>query len=505
MDAHADRSLQVRETHCAGIVLVGDRAWKFKKPVVLPFLDFSTAEARQRACERELRLNRRFSPDVYLGLATLTFPDGGREPLVVMRRMPEDRRLATLVRSGADVTGPLRALARQLAVVHARSPHSQEIDESAGIAALRRRWADNLAEARRAVPQVLDEATVEEVDRLVERFLRARGPLFERRVAQGCAVDGHGDLMAEDIFCLDEGPRALDCLEFDDSLRYVDRLDDAAFLCMDLERLGAPEQAAAFVGWYAEFCGDPAPPSLRHHYVAYRAFLRAKIACLQQDRGAAAVAEARSLLGLAHRHLQAGRVTLTLVGGLPGTGKTTLARALADRLGAVVLSSDRLRKELARLDPRRCAAAPYGKGIYDPEHTRQAYGELLHQARVLLEQGESVVLDASWSAAGRREEARTLAVETCSDLTEVCCRAAEGVVEERLGLRRAERRLAGDFSDADTTVAAAMGRHFASWPEALAVDTDAAPETLAEGIAQRVQPVRVTYATPRPRSKMGPG
>jgi predicted kinase len=171
----------------------------------------------------------------------------------------------------------------------------------------------------------------------------------------------------------------------------------------------------------------------------------------------------------------------------------------------VVLSSDRLRKEVAGLDPRRCAAAPYGEGIYDPEHTRRAYGELLRQARLLLELGESVVLDASWSGTGHREQARTLAAETCSELTELCCSAAEQVVRERLDLRRAERRLAGDYSDAGSAVSAAMVQHFAAWPEAVAVDTHEPPEVLADRVARWVQPAGVTYATPRPRSKMGPG
>ena len=101
----------------------------------------------------------------------------------------------------------------------------------------------------------------------------------------GRVVDGHGDLLADDIFCLDDGPRVLDCLEFDDRLRWLDGLDDAAFLAMDLERLGAPDLAARFLDWYAEFAGDPAPASLRHHYVAYRAFVRAKVACLRYDQG----------------------------------------------------------------------------------------------------------------------------------------------------------------------------------------------------------------------------
>ncbi|HET8560760.1 MAG TPA: AAA family ATPase [Marmoricola sp.] len=499
-----DQSLQVRETHCGGVVLVGERAFKFKKPVDLGFLDFRTPQARWAACRDEVELNSRFAPDVYLGVATLALPDGAEEPLVVMRRMPDDRRLATLVRRGADVDEALRGLARQLAVAHARSRRSADIDERAGVDALRGRWTANLDEARRSVPAVLGAPVFADVERLVHRFLSGRRALFELRVAEGCAVDGHGDLMAEDIFCLDDGPRALDCLEFDEALRFVDRLDDAAFLCMDLERLGAPRLGSAFLAWYAEFSGDAAPSSLRHHYVAYRAFMRAKIACLRTDLGSRAVVEARQLLGISHRHLQEGRVTLTVVGGLPGTGKTTLARALGDRLGAVVLSSDRIRKELASIDPQRSAAAPWGEGIYSSGHTRRAYAELLRQARQLLGLGESVVLDASWSSAEQRAAARGLARETASDLTEVRCLAADDLVAERLSLRRAHRRLAGDFSDADTAVATTMASVFAPWPEAVAVDTAPPPEDTARQVAALVRPVTTGYAAPRPRSMIAP-
>lgn len=156
--------------------------------------------------------------------------------------------------------------------------------------------------------------------------------MFAERIRAGRVVDGHGDLLADDIFCLDDGVRILDCLEFDDRLRWLDGLDDACFLAMDLERLGLPDLARRFTSWYAEYSGDPAPESLRHHYVAYRAFVRAKVACLRARAGdGQAAAEAWQLAGMTLGHLRAGAVSLVLVGGLPGTGKTTLAGAARAR------------------------------------------------------------------------------------------------------------------------------------------------------------------------------
>ena len=195
-------------------------------------------------------------------------------------------------------------------------------------------------------------------------------------------MDGHGDLLADDIYCLDDGPRILDCLDFDDRLRWLDGLDDAAFLAMDLERLGATGLARQFVDWYAEFSGDPAPASLRHHYVAYRAFVRAKVACIQAARATSPrPGEARQLADLTSRHLRAGAVTLVLIGGLPGTGKSALAGAVADRLGWTVLSSDRIRKELAGMPPR--ASRPprrTGPGSTPRPGRTRCYAELLHRA-----------------------------------------------------------------------------------------------------------------------------
>ena len=188
---------------------------------------------------------------------------------------------------------------------------------------------------------------------------------------------GHGDLIADDIFGLDDGPRILDCLEFDDRLRWLDGLDDAAFLATDLERLGAPELAEQFLAAYAEYSGDPAPVSLRHHYVAYRAFVRVKVACLRAGQGDPAGGfEARHLAEVGLRHLRAGAVSLVLVGGLPGTGKSALAGAAADQRGVTLLSSDRVRKELAACPPipapmhrlERASTPPNGPNAPTPSY-----------------------------------------------------------------------------------------------------------------------------------------
>jgi uncharacterized protein len=464
---------QVAQTHAAAVFLAGDRAYKLKKPVSLGFLDFSTPQARAVACAREVELNREFAPDVYLGVAEVRGPDGQVcDHLVVMRRMPAARRLSTLVRSHAPVDRPLRQVARILAVQHAKAARGPQIDQQGSRDALRRRWADNIDQTRQmqeplAPRELSGPAVIDEIERLASRFLAGRAPLFDARIRDGRIVDGHGDLLAEDIFCLDDGPRILDCLDFEDQLRWLDGLDDAAFLAMDLERLGAPALAGQFMAAYADYCGDPAPASLTHHYVAYRAFVRVKIACLRVAQGdPAAGLEARQLAEVALRHLRAGAVTLAVVGGLPGTGKSALAGTVAGRLGFTVLNSDRIRKELAGLPAEASARAPYGSGIYTAEWTERTYAELLRRAAVLLAHGESVIADASFIPACQRAAAAATAAEASADLVQLRCAASGALASRRISTRT------GGVSDADAGIAREMAAAMTPWPDATVIATE---------------------------------
>lgn len=465
---NGDPWASVAETHSAVVFFSGDRAWKLKKPVDLGFLDFSTLKAREEACRRETELNRRFSPGEYLGVAEIRGPDGQPcDYFVVMRRMPSSCRLSAIVRAGEPAGEPLRQVARLLSAQHAGAERGPEISAEGGRDALLRRWADNVGQARELASRSrarLDEPALEEIERLARRFLAGREPLFDRRARENRIVDGHGDLLADDVFCLDDGPRIIDCLDFDDRLRWVDGLDDAAFLAMDLERLDAPELARRFLADYAGFSADPAPASLRHHYIAYRAFVRAKVALLREDDEAGP--DADRLAGIAARHLRAGAVTLVLAGGLPASGKSTLADALASRLGFTVLSSDRIRKELAGLPAEADARASYGSGLYTPEWTERTYGELLRRATALLAEGESVIADASFTSGWQRTAAATAADKVSADLAGFQCVVSPETAEARL------RSRAPRGSDADAGIAARMTAAADPWPGAIVIDTD---------------------------------
>ncbi len=482
----------VAETHSATVFFVGDRAYKLKKPVDLGFLDFSTEEARRVVCHREVELNRRLAPDVYLGVADVLGVDGAVcDHLVVMRRMPSERRLSSLIAGGAPVEDHLWHLAHLLAAFHARSERSPQADTAAGVPATRARWQANTDEMLQMPVLGPDGPAIVAIQSLADRYLDGRAALFDERVAQGRAVDGHGDLLADDIFCLDDGPRVLDCIEFDDRLRLGDGLADVAFLAMDLERLGRPDLSQRFLAAYVEHSGDMWPASLAHHHVAYRAQVRAKVSAIraaQGDQGAGD--EARALLDLAASHLEEARVRLILVGGLPGTGKSTLAAGLGQELTATVLRSDEIRKEQAGLAVDAPAPAPFGSGLYSEASSAATYETVLERAGVALSRGETVIIDASWTSAEWRTRARALAAAARADLVELRCDAPAEAAAQRMA-KRLHR--GGDPSDATPEIATAMAAIAAPWPESTTVSTT----------GEKAQALAVALDEVRERSRPG--
>jgi len=469
----------VVETHISTLLFVGDRVFKVRKPVQFPFVDFRRADARRADCQREVELNRRLAPDVYLGVADLTLNGESLDSMVVMRRLPEERRLATLVRTGADTRSALHEVARTLAEFHRTARRSPDISAAASAEAIRAGWKSNFAENAPFVGPVLDPAVDTEVLALVDRWLAGRAPLLRERAASGRICDGHGDLLAEDIFCLDDGPRILDCVEFDDHLRFGDVCADVCFLAMDLERLGDPAAAVRFLEDYQSLAGDRFPVTLVHFSVAERAYVRVKVACLRGEQGQeSAFREARQLHELALRHLREGRVRLVLVGGLPGSGKTTLARGIGAARDWKILRSDEVRAELI---PREGPRRGYGEGRYAAEATGAVYAEMLRRARVFLGSGESVVLDASWVSQAQRAQAVALAEHTSSDLTQLQCQTDPAEATARI-VNRMSRGL--DESEATPEVRAEMRRAMDPWPASVLVATCGAPPeaTLARAL-----------------------
>lgn len=407
--------VDVRETHVSVVFLAGDRAYKLKKPVRMPFLDYSTLERRRRFCREEVRLNQRFAQDVYLGVRGIVDRDGALvvaaegdpravEYAVEMRRFDEDATLERLVERGlADQPLAVR-IGTAVADMHMSAEPAPAGYWMADYVA--ERLGENFATTEPDVGVLVDRLTYDAVQRFAGAFLRAHEALLEQRAAGGMVRDVHGDLRAEHIVLEPERLTIVDCVDFDDRLRCIDVAADLAFLTMDLERLAAPHLAAAVERAYVGRTGDPDLHGLLPFYACYRAWVRAKVTALrirQLDPGDPARGpleeRARSLFELAHRLAWRARLPLVLVlCGVAGSGKSTLAGELSSRTGLPHLSSDRVRKELAGV-PVDDRAPPR---FYSPEHTDLTYAELGRRAAAAVDTDGGAIVDATFTSRARR-------------------------------------------------------------------------------------------------------
>jgi predicted kinase len=385
----------------------------------------------------------------------------------VMRRLPSDRRLSALI-DDPEFDSCVRSVARTVAAFHESQGPIRTDPYMATRDAVAKNWEDNLADMEPYAGTLLDSEEYSRVSALARSYLVGNEALFQRRIDEGWVRDGHGDLLAEDIFCFEDGPRILDCLAFSDDLRISDVLADIGFLAMDLHRLAGPQAAEKLLAWYREFTNEHHPSSLAHHYVAYRAHVRAKIACLRHSQGDPNAADlAAAYQHLAAHHLERGQLRLILVGGGPGTGKSTLAENLSDALGCAVLGSDEIRKDLAHVAHSDHPVAAPQEGIYIGEMTTRVYDEIIRRAAALLERGESVALDATWTSAEHRELARRVATDHSASCFELECH-----IDRSLARERVTERLASTVDPSDATPE--IVDHLASlrdpWPRALSVN-----------------------------------
>ncbi len=457
------------QTHISHVFVGPERVYKLRKSVKQPFLDFSTRDRRNTDCERELHLNRRLAPDVYLGIAPLGLAESGvelgplsdfakdaaAEHVVVMRRLPEGRDALAMLDREVLRPDQLERAARRIAGFH----EAQNLGRPAP-------WTDAEWFARTSEPAIacvdelraaggLDAGRLAMLDALLRATLERLRPAFEARRAGGFAVDGHGDLHLDHVWFEGDESDALmiDCLEFDEDLRRIDTASEVAFLAMDLEYRGRPDLASAFLSAYAQETDDYGLFGVVDVFTAYRSLVRAKVAGLAAsqagiaaDQRRAARASLAAHVELAERFL-APRSTggLILLCGTVGSGKSTVARNLARSGRGIQIASDHVRKRRAGLAPNERASDAPDRGLYTPEQRDDVYREMLDRAEAVTRSGRTAILDASFAQRAHRDLAREWADarDVPAQLIEVRC--DDAIVRKRLVAREAA---GDDASDA---------------------------------------------------------
>jgi len=469
MTIESSTSVSAIETHISEVFLGSDRVYKRLKAVSLPFVDLTTPALRCEAAAEEFAQNQAISPNVYLALADVVENGEVTERLIVMRRLPAEAELSqVLARPGGETN--LRAVARRIARLHMDAPAQHaEAASAASAEAISRNWENNFDALEPSVGSLIDPATHNRIKTLARRWIEGRSQLFDDRIAAGWVRLGHGDLRAEHIYATSDGVELIDCVAFDEQLRIADVLCDVAFLAMDLERLVGPHASQLLVQTWAEFTGESHPSSLAHFYVAYRAHVRAKIAAMRARQGdSLAGGEAGRYLALCLRHLELASIRVVMVGGGPGTGKSTVAEHVARSLGASWVRADEVRKDLAGIGHGEHAFAEPGEGIYTAAMTSKTQQQMRREAEELIKRGVSVVLDSTWSSEEHRTAIRDLVNTAQVELTELLCELDPATARERIA-----RRLSSfhEPSDATPDLVDYVAQRFDPWPEAITIDT----------------------------------
>jgi uncharacterized protein len=450
--------VELVETHISWVFLAGDYAYKFKKPLDLGFLDFRDRARRLHYCREELRLNGRLAPDIYLDVVgARATPDGWRvgaleedaEPAVRMRRFPAAR--ASTAPGGRGTRGRGARGLRAGAGEFPARPAARPPEAGYGDAAAAARPA--LANFEALPADDLDAEAAGTLRRL-EEWTRAQAAslagCFDARLATGFVREGHGDLHLANLVMLDGRIAAFDGIEFDPALRWIDVQSEVAFLLMDLESRGRPDLGWRFYNAWLAALGDYDGLALLTWYLVYRHLVRAKIDGIRRAQGGLDADESGRLqarqathIGLAARHAQPPAPLLVLMHGLSGSGKSHLARRLAPLLPAAWVRSDLERKRLHGLEPLDSAAGKVGAGLYDAASNERTYARLAEIARTALGAGISLVVDAAFLEAQRREEFVRLALERGARPLVLACQAPAEVLRRRVAARRDDPSDAG--------------------------------------------------------------
>jgi len=462
---HPVESFTVIETHISWVLLTGPFAYKFKKPVNLGFVDFSSLEKRKYFCAEELRLNRRFAAELYLKVVAITGTparpqiNGDGEVIeyaVKMREFQQRNLLSSYADEQLLQAEHIDAIADVLADFHATAESVDSNSIFGSVETISKWSSENFEHIESIVPAELLPGYFEALKQWCLDMNDERRSLIEQRLAGGFVRDCHGDLHLGNLAIIDGQVTPFDCIEFNPELRCIDTSSEIAFVAMDLQARGYSGGAWQFINRYLHNTGDYAGIALLRYYVVYRALVRAKVEALRlaqltpgADHDSVRYQQVYGYLKLAQAWSANARPAIIVMHGLSGSGKSTLARQLVEAIGAIQIRSDVERKRLYDLKPEANSGSALQQSIYTLEATMQTYDCLEDHARKIVLAGFSAIVDATFLLKSYRDQFRDLALDCRVPHVVISCEVPENVLRDRIRLRSEARN---DPSEANLEV-----------------------------------------------------
>lgn len=461
--SYPHRPAEVRsiQTHISWVFIAHPFVFKVKKPVNLGFLDFSTLEKRHQICRRELELNRRLCPEVYLAVIPIYESDAGFsfddedgtivEYAVKMRELPQGWFLNELLAQRSVGEHEISRVISRLRTFYQGQNPSEEIEEWGKPPKLKISTDENFAQVEPFIGRTISPAAFETVSHFTNAFYVANDGLFRERIEQHRIRDGHGDLHLDHIHLSPEETSIFDCIEFSDRLRFIDIANDLAFLAMDFDFEGRSELGQLLLRNASREFGDPGLLEVANFYKCYRAFVRGKVESIEMTSTEPSAAgehckRAACYFRLALRYAVAGSQALVLVVmGRVGTGKSTVARQIGDELDWPVFSSDRIRKTLSGVPLTERTAREMKEIVYSQRMTDRTYQELMKQGLTALTTQGGVILDATFSSRATRDYLQDACAKAGVSVQVIELEAGQSDIASRLKVRDEK---AGEISDA---------------------------------------------------------